>query len=788
MLRNYLKIACRNLWKHKTFTFINVVGLAVGMVACWLITLYVWNELTFDSFHERATSIFRVVTRFKMTSSDDGLALSSADLGPRLRQTYPDVLETVRFKSVPVATIQKGEALINEGDVYQVDKSIFKVFSYPLLSGEAALDKPNSAVLTRQVAEKYFGAAGPVGKRLQINNQFYTVTGVLQDLPANTDLKFSVLLTWQDAPSTAEDVFDTSCFTYVLLADQARAEAFRRKLAQFDYTQVMPRIKALGYDIKLEHQLQPLTDLHFADALYDDTPKGSRTYLVIFSIVAAFILLVACINYMNLYVAQSANRQKEVSIRKVVGARKWQLVGQFLGEALLVMSISVVLSLVLMLGVQPIFEQLTGIPVSQPQWSLVSGGLAVLGIVGLLTGLYPALFLSSAQPVRVLKGQSSAGSRQWSRQSLVVLQFTISVVLIIGTLVVRQQTHYLRSKDPGFNREQVLVVSVPAEELVRKKMRVLKATLARNSRIEAVSLGLSPIAQDGKAGIIREVAGQKTEQMVLFARIDEAYLNLLQIKFQAGRNFSPAITSDKEEAVIVNESFVKWMGWRADQAIGQTIKTPAGNSVNNSLNQRVIGVVSDYHFASLHNRIEPLLLYYQTDNPLHVLVRLKPSDVAAVRSAWAALVPNYPFEAAFLDTTFDQQYQLEQKAETLLSWFSALIVLISCLGLFGLTAFTAEQRTKEIGVRKVLGASVGSIVTLLSKDFLKLVLIAIVIASPIAWYAMHRWLQSFAYKIDIAWWVFALAGLLAVGIALLTVSFQSVKAALMNPVTSLRSE
>ena len=784
MLRNYLKIAWRTLLKNRLYTGINITGLSVSMVVCWLITLYVWNELTFDQFHERANSIFRVVTRFKMTSSDDGLALSSADLGPRLQQTYPDVLETVRFKALPVATLRKGQELINEGDVYQVDRSVFKVFSYPLLYGEAALDKPNSAVLTRQTAEKYFSAADPVGKKLQLNNQLYTVTGVLQDLPPNTDLTFSALLTWQDAPSTAEDVFDTSCFTYVMLADQTQAGSFGRKLAQFDHTQVMPRIKALGYDIKLEHQLQPLTNLHFTDGLFDDTPKGSRLYLTIFSIVAAFILLVACINYMNLYVAQSANRQKEVGIRKVMGARKSQLVGQFLGEAFFVMGICIPLSIVLMLGVRPVFEQLTGIPVTQPHWSLVGSGLALLVIVGVLTGLYPALFVSSAQPVRALKGQSIASSRQWTRRSLVVVQFAISVILIVGTLIVRQQTHYLRSKNPGFNREQVLVVSVPAEEGVRKKMRVLKTTLARNSRVETVSLGLNPITQDGKAGIIREVAGQKTEQMVFFARIDEVYLNLLHIKLRAGRNFNPTLTTDKKKAVIVNESFVKWMGWRIDQAVGQTVKSSAGDS----LNQQVIGVVSDYHFASLHNRIEPLLLYYQTESPMNVLVRLKPSDVAVVRAAWTTLVPDYPFEAAFLDTSFNQQYQREEKGETLLSWFSVLIIFISCLGLFGLAAFTAEQRTKEIGVRKVFGASVGSIVALLSKDFLKLVLIAIVIASPLAWWVMNRWLQDFAYKIDIEWWVFALAGLLAVGIALLTVSFQSVKAALMNPVKSLRSE
>lgn len=784
MFRNYLKIAWRILLRNRLYTGINMTGLSVSMVACWLITLYVWNELTFDRFHERADSIFRVVTQFKMTNSDDGLALSSADLGPRLGQTYPDVLETVRFKALPVATIRKGQELINEGDVYQVDKNVFKVFSYPLLAGEAALDKPNKAVLTRQLAEKYFGAANPVGKRLQLNGQFYTVTSVLQNLPVNTDLKFSALLTWQDAPATAEDVFDTSCFTYVLLNDQTSAGNFYRKLAQFDRTQVIPRIKALGYDIKLEHRLQPLTELHFTDGLFDDTPKGNRTYLTIFSIVAVFILLVACINYMNLYVAQSASRQKEVGIRKVAGAGKWQLVSQFLGEAFLVMLICIPLSIVLMLGARPTFEQLTGIAVTQPHWFLVGGGLAVLGLVGLLTGLYPAVFLSSAEPVQALRGQSYKVNRQWTRQSLVILQFTISVMLIIGTLVVQQQTHYLRSKDPGFNKEQVLVVSVPAEEMVRKKMRALKTTLAQNSRVDAVSLGLNPITQDGKAGITREVAGQKTEQMVLFARIDETYLTLLQINLRAGRNFNPARASDKKKAVIVNESFVKWMGWRVDQAVGQTVRSSAGDS----LNQQVIGVVSDYHFASLHNRIEPLLLYYQTDNPLNVLVRLKPSDIAVVRSAWTALVPDYPFEATFLDTAFDQQYQREEKGKILLSWFSSLVIVISCLGLFGLAAFTAEARTKEIGVRKVLGASITSITILLSRNFLKLVLIAIVIATPLAWYAMNWWLQGFAYRIDMAWWMFVLAGVLAIAIALLTVSFQSVKAALMNPVTSLRSE
>ncbi|GAB3048177.1 ABC transporter permease [Spirosoma pulveris] len=785
MLQNYLKIAWRALVKNRLYTAINITGLSISMAACWLITLYVWNELTFDNFHQQANSIFRVITRFKTTGSDDGLAVSSADIGPRLQQTYPEVVKTVRFKAMPVAILRNATGLVNEPDMYQVDKRVFEVFSYNLLSGsKTALNKPYSLVLTQKMATKYFGIGDPMGKTLLVNKQPYTVTGVLRDLPVNSDLKFSMLLSWQDAPPSPEDVFDTSCFTYVLLNDQAQAVRFGQKLAQFDQLQVAPRIKALGLgnDIQVNHQLQPLTELHFVEGLFDDTPKGNRLYLVVFSIIAAFVLLVACINYMNLYVVQAAKRQKEVGIRKVLGAGTWQLMSQFLGEALLLMGVSCVLSVAIIGLASPLFEQLTGIPLLLPKGSLMAGGLTVLVLVGLLTGLYPALFLSSAQPVRVLKGQTYGLGRGWTRQSLLVLQFTISVTFIVGTLVVRQQTNYLRSKDPGFSKEQVLVISIPPDESIRKKMRLLKATLEKSSRIEAVSLGLSPITNEAKASVIREKNGQRTEQLVFSAHIDEDYLPLLQIRLRVGRNFRSE--GDKSRAVVVNERFVHWMGWRMDQAIGQTVKT----STTDSLPQQVIGVVKDYHFASLHNSVEPLILYYQRDNPWNVLVRLKPTAMDEVRSVWASLIPEYPFEATFLNTSFDQQYQQEAKGETLLHWFSALIILLSCLGVFGLMAFTTQQRTKEIGVRKVLGASVTQIISLLAKDFLILALIAVIVASPIAWYAMHRWLQSFAYRVAIEWWVFVWAGLLAVGTALITISFQSVKAALANPVQSLQSE
>ena len=788
MLKNYLKIAWRNLLRNKTLSFINIVGLALGMACSVLIGIYLWQEFSFDQYNERVDSIYRVTTRFKTAGSDDGLASSGFDVGPRLQRTYPEIVNTVRFKMMPVATIRLGNEVVNQENVYFADSSVFDVFSYRWVSGNRkALAFPNGVVLTQRLAQKYFGTSDPLGKTLKINDQPYAVTGILENLPANTDLKFSALLSWKDNPSTEEDVFDTSCDTYLLFQKPQNAKNFGKKLAAFDRNQVVPRVKALGYDFQIEHQIQALADLHFVEGLYDDHPKGSRTYLAIFLVVAAFILFVAYINFVNLHTAQANQRRKEAGVRTVVGARKEQLIGQFMGEAWLVIGIGAGFSLLLIFIFRPLFEQFTGIPLAFPGWSFVGFGVIIIGLASFAAGLYPALFLATKPTSFIIKGRADSAGKQYVRKALVVTQFTISVVLIVGTLVITRQTDFLRSKDPGFSREQVLVVGVPPEETIAQKMRALKATLAKDSRIEAVSLGLSPISEGGLVGIVKESVGQKSERFVRFANVDERYLDLLKIKLIAGHNLNPSQNSGKELEVIVNEAFVKWMGWPKDKAVGHVIPLAAPPD-EKIPTQRVAGVVADYHFASLHQRVEPLMLYYQTDRPLNVLVRVKPERLAVVKSIWKNLIPDYPFEAEFLDVAFDQQYQREEKAKVLLSWLTGLIILIACLCLFGLAALTTEQRTREIGIRKVLGASVGGIVALLSKDFLKLVVIAILIASPIAWYATDVWLQGFAYRVDVGWWVFALAGLLAVGVALFTVSFQSVKAALANPVDSLRSE
>ena len=784
MFKNYVKIAWRNLLRNKVYSAINVLGLVVGMASFLLIASYVWHELQYDRFHERAQLIYRVVTHIKASGSEDGIARAGIDVGPLLKQNYPEVRDAVRLKPT-AATVRYGRTLVNEKAVFYADPSVLTVFSYPILRGDTtALDRPNSIVLTQALAEKYFQSTNPVGKTLQVNGAAYVVTGVLANVPSNSDLRFTALLSWRTTEAERQDWLDAPCYTYLLFGDARQVNGFDKKLAHFARSYFATRIKALGvFDFSVKNEIQPLTDVHFTEGLSEDTPKGNRTSLVIFSVIAGLLLFVACINYVNLYVAQSIHRQKEVGMRKVLGAGKSQLAGQFIAESVVLIGLSVVLALVVSQVASPVFQQFTGNAGSglvHWNWSFVIGSLALLVFVGLLTSSYPALYLARFDPARVLKGQLTRSGKPVLQQVLVVVQFSIAIALIAGTLLVQAQLTYVRTKNPGFRRDQVLVVQVPDEDPIRQKVPALKRRLVADSRIEGVSTGRKPVEMDFKGSFVKETGGQKTNLFINLALIDESYLDVLKLDLVTGRNFSSP--ADREHRVLVNEAFVKWMGWK--EAIGRKINP----SADDSLTSRVIGVVKDFHYQSLRHTVEPLLFYYNGESPGSLLVRVKPENLDVVRQAWQALVPERPFEYSFLDDSYNQQYRREETLATLIGWFSALTIFISCLGLFGLAAFTAEQRTKEIGIRKVLGASVSSIVTLLSKDFLKLVLIAILIASPIAWYAINQWLKDFAYKIDIEWWYFALAGALAVSIALLMVSSQSIKAALMNPVNSLRSE
>ncbi len=787
MLQNYFKIAWRNLRNQRVYALLNVVGLAVGMASFLLIASYVWHELHYDAFHERADSIYRLTTRVKASGSDDGIARAGLDVGPLLKQNYPEIKEVVRLKPTAV-TLRNGSELVNEKDVFHADPSVLTVFSYPILLGDAtALNRPNSIVLTESLAKKYLRSGKALGKTLQVNGEAYVVTGVVADVPSNSDLPFTALLSWRSTEAEREDWLE-ACYTYLLFGDARQAAGFEKKLAQFARSYFGAKIKAMGaFDFSVKNEMQPLREVHFAEGLAEDTPKGNRSSLLIFAAIAALLLLVACINFVNLYVAQSIHRQKEVGVRKTLGAGKSQLAAQFMAESALVIGLSVALALGIVQLVSPVFQEFTeksGVALAHWNWAFVAAGVGGLVFVGLLTSSYPAFYLARFDPVRVLKG-SWAGPGKTAfrgptlRQVLVVVQFSIAIALVAGTILVQKQLEYLRLKNPGFRREQVLVVQGPDDD--QQKMGTLKSRLRADSRIEGVSTGSKPVDLSFRGSFVKETEGQKTNQFINLAFIDETYLDLLKLKLVAGRNFtSPA---DRERRVLVNEAFVKWMGWQ-----GEVLGRKLNPSSADSLTARVVGVVKDFHYQSLHHAIEPLLFYYGGDRPGSLLVRVKPENLGVVRQTWKSLFPDHPFEYAFLDDSYNQQYRREAKLSTLIAWFSGLTIFISCLGLFGLATFTAERRTKEIGVRKVLGASVASIVALLSTDFLKLVVLAIFIASPLAWWAMNRWLQDFACKIDIGWGVFAGAGLLAVGIALLTVSFQSVRAALANPVKSLRTE
>ncbi|MBC7920759.1 MAG: ABC transporter permease [Ferruginibacter sp.] len=792
MLGNYFLIAWRNLKRHKVFSLVNVLGLAIGMAACLLIFLYVQDEMSFDQYHPQAELIYQVTTRFRTAGPDTRTAGSGIDVGPTLQRNYPEIKEAVRLKSLPTVTIRKGGQLFNETAAYRADANLFRVFSYPMLEGDAAtaLIKPKSLLLTEHLAKKYFGqdweAARPVGQSLQLNDQPYVITGVLKDLPTNTDLKFTALLSFEVTPEEREDWLDPAYFTFLRFESRPKAEAFAKKLALFDRKQYEPRVRQLqGFDLKVEHEIQPLTKVHFAPGLYDDTPKGNRSYLLIFSLTAFFILLVAVINYVNLHVAQATQRQKEVGIRKVAGAGRTQLLAQFVGESVLLTAIGGLLTLTLVQLLSPAFNRFTEKNFTLhtiPDWPYVAGGLGTVLGIGLLAGSYPAFYLAAADPARVLKGQWVVVGRQGLKKGLVVVQFTISAALMMGTLVVYQQMHYLRNKNLGFEKEQLLVVEIPDDEAARQKIPALKTTLAHNSRIRKVSIGPKPVAFDGKASFSSEENGRTQDQFVNFVTIDENYLDLLRIKLVAGRNFSAARTSDPTQAVLVNEAFVRWMGWK--NAIGQIIRP----SHDASQQKRVIGVVKDFHYASLHNPIEPILLYYSTANLRTLLVGISPEDLAVVRSAWSALIPNRPFTYSFLDAEFDGQYRQEEKMMTLFTWFSALTLLIAGLGLFALASITMLQRTKEIGIRKVLGASTTNLFSLLSKDFIRLVLLANVIAWPLAWYVMSRWLESYAFRILISAWLFIWPTVLVLLIALLTVSIRTWQAVRQNPVEALRYE
>ncbi|GAB3984988.1 ABC transporter permease [Spirosoma terrae] len=783
MLKNYLKIAFRNLWKNKLYTGLNVGGLAIGLAACLVIVLYVRHEFSYDTHHPKADRIVRVTTDLQTPESPLAIASVPMLLAEELKRNYPEVETAVRFR-ITSAVVRTPAKLISEPDVYYADADVFSVFSFQFLSGNpaTALTNPNSAVITEKFANAYFGQIDVLSKSLEINKETYQITGVIANPPTNSDMPVRALLSQKPPKSRAWLDEDFPAYTFVLFRNQPDLVGFTKKLDQLAAKSVDPELKKMGEDgYSIRFSAEPLGDVHYSQGKIEDTPKGNKQYSYLFVFLAAFVLVIALLNYINLLTAKATERAKEVGIRKANGAERSQLVRQFLFESLLLSGMALAGAVLTAVLVIPFFNELLTVQLSISWQQALLLILGIWLVVTLLGGLYPAFVLSGYQPVAVLKGTlSTYGQGAWLRRVIIVFQFVLAVCMIAGVLVVRRQMTYMQQYDIGFTREQILSVYLPDDSTARAGANALANRLKERSEVGVVTLG-SGLANGptAMASTTIQSNGKKRELMSNYMFIDDTFLPLLNIRLKAGRNLSSQTKADLNGGFLVNEAFVKLAGWK--EGVGKTISGFGHKG-------EVVGVVKNFNYRSLHNPVEPLVMIYNTFPVNNVMLRIKPGNLDIVKTIWASHYPSYPFEYTFLDESFADQYRRDQLMIALFNGFAGLTVLVSCLGLFGLVAFTTERRTKEIGIRKVLGASVASIVALLSKDFLKLVLLAILLASPLVYWGADRWLQSFAYKVDLDWWTFALAGGIAIVIALITLSFQSIKAALTNPVKSLRNE
>lgn len=793
MIKNYLRSAFRNLWRHRAFSFINIMGLTVGMTACFLIFLYVRFELSYESMHPKADRIYRLVADIKTPTEVINASGPSWAAPPNIADEFPEVEAFVRLTGDNLL-VRKGEIKFQEEKTAYADSALFHVFGFTMLKGDprTALVEPYSIVLTESTAKKYFGKENPIGQTLLVTGEGVpaTVTGVLKDIPESTRLNADLFLSMTTLSKKLNPDLDKQWGSYgsdcyLLLKPGTDPTTLQKKFPGFLEKRNGKEMKAWQMFVTL--LLEPLPDIYLYSTR-DESKTGNIHNVYIFSVIAIFILLIACINFVNLTTARSTERAREVGIRKVVGALKMQLTRQFIGESIIICMIALVFTLILSALLLPQFNHLAGKTIHPGIFSngnyLLILVLAAIGI-GILAGLYPALVLSSFKPITVLKGRFATGTKGiFLRKGLVVSQFTISIALIIATLVVYNQMKYMRSQDLGFNKDQMIVIKSQGDP----KQTAFKETLRGLAGVKAVSLS-SSVPGVGWNSAYSQIENKNGDFQIANLNVffvDFNYIDQYKIKILAGRAFSENFMTDTIQSMVVNEAAIKMFGYTSpEQAIGRRFKQWGREG-------KIIGVMKNFHYTSLHQDIKPLTMRIEPNNYDHISVKVStgnlPATLAAIENKWKTLIPNRPFSYTFLDENFDKQYRGEERFGRLFMNFAILAVLISCLGLLGLASYSTMQRTKEIGVRKVMGASVGNIINLLSKDFLKLVAISFIIAAPVAWFFMHRWLQDFAYRTQIGWWIFVAAGIIALTIALATVSFQALKAAMANPVKSLRTE
>jgi len=787
ILGNYLKVALRTLRRQQGSTVIHVTGLAVGLACCLLMLLYVRDELSYDRFHENADRMYRLSAQLTFGDRTFQTLDLPGGLASDLVRDVPAALEAVRANtSPPKVRVQTEVHTYFEDGLLWSESSLFSVFSFPLLQGDplTVLDRPHTVALSASTARRYFGGTDPVGRFLYLGTDAtaFEITGVFKDVPHNSHLQFDLVASIVTEATAAERWEEERYVTYVLLEEDA---------SRADVVQTLSRLGRRHSEAEVTYRLQPLTGIYLSDDPLSAEPpghlRGNSTYLYLFSAIAVVVLLIACINYTNLATARSLRRAREVGIRKVVGAHQGQLIAQFLGESMLVCLGAGLLSLGLVALSLPTFNALTGKTLAVS--SLGSGSLlpvlpAITVLVGLLAGSYPAFVLAAFRPMWVLKDARQGGGFSALRKGLVVFQFITSLLLIIATAIVQQQLAYTRGKPLGFDKEQVVLLK-PAGAL-QQDQAAFATTIEELPGVVQAAYGQIPGVSWASLAYPEERAEDEKGIRTYITAVDYDFLPTLDVRLVAGRNLSPEHGADAQQAVLLNETAARAFGWEPQQAVDKTFRlanTP----------YEVVGVVQDYHFQSMKQRIEPLMMHLEGNNLYRTLaVRIRPenraSTLAALQTIWEQFIPDRPFTYAFLDEEVDAFYRAEATWERVLRYASALTMLIACLGLLGLVALMAAERTKEIGIRKVLGASVPGLVVLLSKEFVLLVGLAFAIAAPLAYLAMNRWLGDFAYRIAISWPVFLMAGLTALGVALLTVSYQSIKAALADPVETLRYE
>ena len=796
MFSNYLKIGIRRLLKHKGNSAVNIFGLTVGVLCCLLILTYIRYERSFDTFVPHADRIYRI-TEFQTFPGKDRqhVAVTAGLMAPTMKREYPEVEAATRMMKWGQMVFHFGDQNVPTRNVVYADSNVFSFFGFQLAAGDpaTALAHPYSVVLTASFAQSLFGGQDPMGKTVVGEYQIpLKITGIVNDPPENSHIRFDALISWNSTTTAATARNYTwmnnwraqSTYSYLRLTPGADVPAFQKRLPDFVKNHMPERIDSYVLS------LQPFLDIHLhsSDLLYDfNASKGDAITTIVLGWIAVFILLIACVNFMNLATARSMQRAREVGLRRVVGAYRAQVAGQFLGESVLTTLIAMVLAVVAVQFVLPAFSQLANRTLSfnvlqDPM--LIAGAFGLAVVAGVLAGSYPAIYLSTFRPAEVLRGGPTRGARGvLFRRVLVVFQFTIAVALIVGTIVIENQLEYVRHARLGFDKEQLLVIDRPGPQ---NQVEAVKTELRRSPLIVNVA-GSSRVPGHSMPTFSAYPQNTGDERWDLpIIDVDYDFLKTYHIGLAEGRNFSPQFPSDEQKAVMINETMAKQLGWTSP--VGKEIRLGSPDAIPHV----VIGVVRDFHVKSLHEEIEPLMLDYNPNRTSNLTIRIEPGAsreaVEFIRSVVAHVAPQTPFEYSFLDDQFNSMYRADEQAENIVGLFSLLAILVASLGLFGLASYTAEQRTKEIGLRKVLGASVTGIVALLSREFLALIGIATLIAWPIAWIGMSMWLEGFAYRISLDAWTFLAAGALTVAVALLTVSIQAVKAALANPADALRYE